>query len=212
MEKIGLKRSSVGGNYLKKIGLTGGIATGKSTSVRMLLKKGFKIIDSDKIVGSILDEDEEVLLYIKDEFGCKFVCDNKILKRDFGEYIFSHDSERIRYEDFIMPKILKCIDKEFKFYEESSEDICILDAPILIEKGIHLSMDYVILVWAKRDQQISRIMQRDNFNRESAIKRINAQMDIDIKKRFADFIIDNSKGEECLKDQINKLSLFLNNL
>lgn len=130
MEKIGLKRSSVGGNYLKKIGLTGGIATGKSTSVRMLLKKGFKIIDSDKIVGSILDEDEEVLLYIKDEFGCKFVCDNKILKRDFGEYIFSHDSERIRYEDFIMPKILKCIDKEFKFYEESSEDICILDAPI----------------------------------------------------------------------------------
>lgn len=197
---------------MKKIGLTGGIATGKSTSVRMLLKKGFKIIDSDKIVSRILNEDREVLLYIKDEFGCKFICDDKILRRDFGEYIFSHDSERAKYEDFVMPKILKCIDQEFKLYENSNENICILDAPILIEKDIHILMDYVILIWAKREQQISRIMKRDNMKRESAIKRIDAQMDIDIKKKFADFIVDNSRGKEFLEYQINRLSLFLNKL
>ncbi|BAK80764.1 dephospho-CoA kinase [Candidatus Arthromitus sp. SFB-rat-Yit] len=197
---------------MKKIGLTGGIATGKSTVVKMLIKKGFKIIDSDKIVSFILNNNKEVLLYIKEKFGSKFICDNKILRREFGEYIFSNDCDRLKYENFIMPKILKCIDEEFKFHEENNERICILDAPVLIEKNIHLFMDYVVLIWAKREQQISRIMHRDGLNKENAIRRINAQMDIDIKKRFADYIIDNSKEEELLEDQINNLCLFLNKL
>lgn len=197
---------------MKKIGLTGGIATGKSTVVKMLIKKGFKIIDSDKIVSFILNNNKEVLSYIKDEFGSKFICDDKILRREFGEYIFTNDCERLKYENFIMPKILKFIDAEFKFYEDNNERICILDAPVLIEKNIHLSMDYVVLIWAEREQQISRIMRRDGLDKENAIRRINAQMDINIKKRFADYIIDNSKEEELLEDQINNLCLFLNKL
>ena len=96
---------------MKKVGLTGGIASGKSTSVSILLENGFKVIDSDMIVKNILREDEEVIRYIEREFGNQFVYNNKILKREFGNYIFTYEDERIRYENFIMDKIFNKINE-----------------------------------------------------------------------------------------------------
>lgn len=197
---------------MKKIGLTGGIASGKSTAVKILIKYGFKIIDSDKIVKDILGHDREVFYYIRDNFGDEFICGNSILNKKFGEYIFTYGQERVKYEDFIMPKIFRRIYEEFSEHEKNGETICILDAPLLIEKGLHIDMDYIILVWIDREKQISRLMRRDNISREDSLKRINAQIDIDIKKQFANFIIDNSKDVESLERQIHSLGLFLRTL
>lgn len=197
---------------MKKIGLTGGIACGKSTSVEMLIENKFKVIDSDKIVRDILENDREISLYIEENFSPSFILNGKILRKEFGEYIFSHEKEKIKYEEFIMPKIFKKIDYEFSFYEKNGEKICILDAPLLIEKKLHEKMDYVILIWANKEVQLQRLMKRDNISKESAMLRINAQMDIDIKRRFADFVIDNSKGREYLKEQIIHLCSILETL
>lgn len=197
---------------MKKIGLTGGIACGKSTSVEMLIENKFKVIDSDKIVRDILENDREISLYIEENFSPSFILNGKILRKEFGEYIFSHEKEKIKYEEFIMPKIFKKIDDEFSFYEKNGEKICILDAPLLIEKNLHERMDYVILIWANKEVQLQRLMKRDNISKESAMLRINAQMDIDIKRKFADFIIDNSKGREYLKEQIIHLCSILETL
>lgn len=197
---------------MKKIGLTGGIACGKSTSVEMLIENKFKVIDSDKIVRDILENDREISLYIEENFSPSFILNGKILRKEFGEYIFSHEKEKIKYEEFIMPKIFKKIDDEFSFYEKNGEKICILDAPLLIEKNLHERMDYVILIWANKEVQLQRLMKRDNISKESAMLRINAQMDVDIKRRFADFIIDNSKGREYLKEQIIHLCSILETL
>ena len=197
---------------MKKIGLTGGIACGKSTSLEMIIENKFKVIDSDKIVRDILENDREIILYIENNFSSSFILNGNILRKEFGEYIFSHEKERIKYEEFIMPKIFKKINDEFSFYENNGEKICILDAPLLIEKNLYEGMDYVILIWVNRDIQLQRLMKRDNISRESAMLRINAQMDIDMKRKFADFIIDNSRGKKYLKDQINHLCSILETL
>lgn len=197
---------------MKKVGLTGGIASGKSTSTKIFIEKGFKVIDADKVVKDILDKDEEVLKYIKLEFGEEFILDNKILKREFGNYIFSHKLEREKYENFIMDKIFKKIDYEFEFHKINNEKICILDAPILIEKNLHLKMDYVILVWSRKEDQLIRLMSRDNMSREEALNRINSQMDIDLKKDFSDFILYNSGNQEYLREQIENVCSILKKL
>lgn len=197
---------------MKKVGLTGGIASGKSTSVSILLENGFKVIDSDMIVKHILSEDEEVIRYIEKEFGNQFVYNNKILKKEFGNYIFTYKDERIKYENFIMDKIFNKINEEFLFHEKNHEKLCILDAPLLIEKNLHKEMDYVVLIWVSVEEQLKRLMDRDKIDEENAIKRINSQMNIDFKKQFADFIVDNSKGKEYLRQQIHRLCVILKTL
>lgn len=197
---------------MKKVGLTGGIASGKSTSVSILLENGFKVIDSDTIVKNILSEDEEVIRYIEKEFGNQFVYNNKILKKEFGNYIFTYKDERIKYENFIMDKIFNKINEEFLFHEKNHEKLCILDAPLLIEKNLHKEMDYVVLIWVSVEEQLKRLMDRDKIDEENAIKRINSQMNIDFKKQFADFIVDNSKGKEYLRQQIHRLCVILKTL
>ena len=197
---------------MKKVGLTGGIASGKSTSVSILLENGFKVIDSDMIVKNILREDEEVIRYIEREFVNQFVYNNKILKREFGNYIFTYEDERIRYENFIMDKIFNKINEEFSFHEKNHEKLCILDAPLLIEKNLHKEMDYVVLIWVSAEEQLKRLIDRDKIDEENAIKRINSQIDIDFKKQFADFIVDNSKGKEYLRQQIHRLCVILKTL
>lgn len=197
---------------MKKVGLTGGIASGKSTSVSILLENGFKVIDSDMIVKNILREDEEVIRYIEMEFGNQFVYNNKILKREFGNYIFTYEDERIRYENFIMDKIFNKINEEFSIHEKNHEKLCILDAPLLIEKNLHKEMDYVVLIWVSAEEQLKRLIDRDKIDEENAIKRINSQIDIDFKKQFADFIVDNSKGKEYLRQQIHRLCVILKTL
>lgn len=197
---------------MKKVGLTGGIASGKSTSVSILLENGFKVIDSDMIVKNILSEDEEVIRYIEREFGSQFVYNNKILKKEFGNYIFTYEDERIKYENFIMDKIFNKINEEFSFHEKNHEKLCILDAPLLIEKNLHKEMDYVVLIWVSAEEQLKRLIDRDKIDEENAIKRINSQMNIDFKKQFADFIVDNSKGKEYLRQQIHRLCVILKTL
>lgn len=197
---------------LKKVGLTGGIASGKSTTIDMLIKRGFKIIDSDKIVKKILNEDIEVLEYIKSEFGDRFINNGKLLKREFGDYIFTYDYEKIKYENFIMNKIFYEINRQFLFHENNNEKLCILDAPLLIEKNLHKDMDYVVLVWVSENKQLERLLIRDDINEESAIKRIRSQMNIDLKKQFANFILDNSKNIEYLRGQVEMLCSILKNL
>ncbi len=197
---------------MKKIGLTGGIASGKSTAVNIFKEKGYKIIDSDLIVKDILDNNIEVKKYIIEEFGNDFFKDGILLKKKFSDYIFDNYNERKKYEDFIMPKIFEKIDEEFLFHERNGEKICILDAPLLIEKNLHKSMDFVVLIFLQKEIQLRRLIFRNNISEDSAMKIINAQMDVNEKKKFSDFIIDNSKSIEELREQIYKLCSLLNTL
>ena len=175
-----------------KVGLTGGIGSGKSTITTIFREAGFPIIDADIVAREVLDIYPEILTWVRKEFGDGFFdWQGKFLRRQFGNYIFKYQKERKKYEDKILPYIKKEIFKKFEAYSNTNE-IVILDAPTLIENNLQEQMDYVILVWVDRKTQIERLVKRDNLMQKDIITRINAQMPLEDKKAYADFIIDNS--------------------
>lgn len=176
-----------------KIGLTGGIGTGKSTVSKILSTEGFKIIDADVIAREVLEKNPKILDIIRTQFGSGFFdWRGEFRRKEFGNHIFRFPKQRIKYEGIIIPYIKEEIENQFKRYEKKGEKIVILDAPTLIENNLHLEMDYVILVVADNSVQIKRIIERDKLTKSDAVSRINSQMPVEQKKEFANIIIDNN--------------------
>ncbi len=176
-----------------KIGLTGGIGTGKSTVSKMIMAAGIKVLDADLVARNVLQVYPEILQKIRIEFGdAYFDWRGEFRRKEFGNHIFRFPQERIKYEEIIIPYIKKEIYEALKRYEENGEKIIVLDAPTLIENGLHKDMDYVILVYADTNTQIQRVKARDRLSNGDVNTRINSQMQLEEKKKFANIIIDNS--------------------
>ena len=194
-----------------KIGLTGGIGSGKSTVSKMLIDKGFKVIDADNIAKEVLVKYPEIIDKIKIEFGTGFFdWRGEFRRREFGNHIFRFPKQRKKYEDIIMPYIKKEIFNEIENYEKAGESIVILDAPTLIENDLHKFMDYIIVVWVDNNTQVIRLKNRDRLSREEAINRMNAQLSLDKKRDYAHIIIDNNGDLLKTKEQVDKVMSFLN--
>ncbi|HDK7168198.1 TPA: dephospho-CoA kinase [Clostridium botulinum] len=189
-----------------KVGLTGGIGAGKSTISEMIREKNVPVIDADKISRKVLNLYPEILTKVKEVFGKEFLDDNGELKRrEFGSYIFKNKNKRIEYEDIIMPYIIKETFERMEELKKNKEPICVLDAPTLIEQGLYKYMDVNILVWVDKNTQINRVVKRDGLNKSEVINRINSQMSMEEKKKFVNYIIDNSKDIENTKGELDKI-------
>ena len=166
-----------------KIGLTGGIGSGKSTVSKMLIENGFKLIDADVIAKNVLIKYPEIIDKIKIEFGTGFFdWRGEFRRREFGNHIFRFPKQRKKYEDIILPYINKEIFDALDDYEQAGEKIVIIDAPTLIENNLHTYMDYIIVVWVDNNTQIIRLKNRDRLSRDEAINRLNAQISLDKKR------------------------------
>ncbi|MCJ7691010.1 MAG: dephospho-CoA kinase, partial [Clostridiaceae bacterium] len=178
--------------------------SGKSTVTNMIRNKCFPIVDADIVAKEVFIIYPEVLSQIKEEFGCEFFSeDGKLMRKEFGNYIFKNEDRRKKLENIIMPFIIREIHLRIKKLEESNCKICFLDAATLIENNLHTIMHQTILVLVGREVQIRRVMQRDTLGIEEAMDRIRSQMSIDEKKKFADFIIDNEGSIENTKLQLD---------
>lgn len=176
-----------------KIGLTGGIGSGKSTVSNYLKEIGFRIIDADKISRDVLIKYPEILKNIKSEFGEEvFEEDGTINRKELGLKIFNNNEKKIALEKIIMPYIIKDIFDKFEEYYKLGEELAILDAPTLIENKLHNIMDYNILITVNKDVRIQRIKDRDNLDEEQIIKRIESQLSDEEKSKYVDVVIDNN--------------------
>lgn len=194
-----------------KIGLTGGIGSGKSTVSKMLIENGFKLIDADVIAKNVLIKYPEIIDKIKIEFGTGFFdWRGEFRRREFGNHIFRFPKQRKKYEDIILPYINKEIFDALDDYEQAGEKIVIIDAPTLIENNLHTYMDYIIVVWVDNNTQIIRLKNRDRLSRDEAINRLNAQLSLDKKRDYAHIIIDNNGDLLKTKEQVEKVIEFLN--
>ena len=197
-------------NYTKIIGLTGGIATGKSTVTKILKELGYVVIDADKIAREVVEPYKPAYLDIVKEFGKEILDENKqIDRKKLAEIIFKDVQKRRKLNQIVHPRVIQeMLNKIKQFCDENK--IIFLDIPLLIEeKSIlekqGLKFDEIWLVYADEENQLSRLIKRDKLDIESALNRISAQMPITEKLKIVDVVIDNNRGISELKDQIRKL-------
>ena len=165
------------------IGLTGGIACGKSTVINLLKKKNYNIIDTDLIVKDLWEK-EETINYLKKLFNLNEV--NKSIIRDI---VFNDENKRNMLNNYMHPIVKKIALSKIK------DGVNVMDVPLLFESGFDKECDYTICVYLDNLEAKRRLMERDNLSETEAIKRINSQMDIARKRKLSTFFVDNSKGE-----------------
>lgn len=196
-----------------KVGLTGGIGSGKSTISKMLILAGFPVIDADTIAKLTLDKYPEILQRVRVEFGEGFFdWRGEFRRKEFGNHIFRFPKQRKKYEDIIMPYIKREIFEALKEYEKKKTPLVILDAPTLIEQELDGEMDFVILVWVDSNTQVQRIRLRDKLARDEIINRVNAQYSLEKKKEACDILIDNNGSLENTSNQVNGIIAFLKDI
>ncbi|MBU5487177.1 dephospho-CoA kinase [Clostridium sp. MSJ-8] len=196
-----------------KIGLTGGIGSGKSVVSNILLASKIKVIDADIVSRQVLEIYPEILDKVRREFGeGYFDWRGEFRRKEFGNHIFRFPKLRIKYENIIIPYIKKEINEAFDRYEKNGEKVVVLDAPTLIENKMHEEMDYIILVYADTNTQIQRIKARDKISQVNAISRINSQMSLEEKKKYANIIIDNNGNIADTKVQVEDIVDFIKHI
>ena len=179
------------------IGLTGGIATGKSTVVRQLKKAGFTIVDSDLIVANLWKNDRKLNEQVSKEFKIPLPID----RRKLAKQVFSDPRKLERLNEMIHPKVFSEIDEFIK--NNQHLDYIIIDMPLLFEVD-YQKTDLKVLVYATYDQQVERLVSRDKISKQEANLRIESQMPINQKLFMADYVIYNNDILDKLSKETSK--------
>lgn len=186
------------------IGITGSIATGKSTVTKYLSEKGYKIIDSDKIVHKLLST-SSVLSEISLAFGRDLIVDGVLVRKLLAKMIFDDEEKRKLLNSIIHPRVISEIKEETNNYKGVKDNLIFVDIPLLYEEKLEYLVDKIIVVYAPKNIQLERLMARDGIDLDYANKKINASMDIELKKEKADYIIDNSKDVDSTYKQVDEV-------
>lgn len=183
----------------KIIGLTGSIATGKTTASNYLNKLGYFVIDSDQIVKDLWQSNHQMIKKVVHTFDLDY---KKDVVRQLRSFIFKDQQQLQQLNQIIHPYVFEVIQQQLM--KNKDKDIIFIDMPLLFEVGYDRSCDETWLIYVTKDIQLKRLMKRDGMSKEAACDRINQQMDIDQKKELADVVFDNTKDKHYLYKQILK--------
>ena len=178
------------------IGLTGGIASGKSTVSAELRKQGVPIFDADQNARDAVAKGSKGLAMVAAAFGSEYLTEEGELNRPKVSELVFHDKAALKALESILHKIVCENAEQFLQQQRQLGTIAVLDVPLLIETGWHKQVDKVWLVAVSRRQQIERAMLRSGMTEAEVEARIDAQMSLEEKKRFADVVLDNSGSLE----------------
>ena len=190
-----------------RVGLTGGIASGKSTVCDMLREKGCQIIDADKVAHELIRRGRCCYDPVVKKFGCD-VLDSagEIDRKKLGAVVFEDKTKLEILNSILHPEVKRSILSNLTEFEKANPNPrFIVEASMLIESGFHKSFQRLILVTCAPEQQIERLTARNGLSSEQARQRIALQMSISEKVRFADHVIDNSGTLEETEMQVNQL-------
>jgi len=193
------------------IGLTGGIASGKSTVSAELRRLGLPIFDADAEAKLAVAKGSEGLAQVIEALGSEYLTDEGELNRaKVAERVF-HDKEALKTIEAIIHKIVWARAEQFMQENRSAErQLAVLDVPLLIECGWHKNVDSVWLVSVSRQQQVERAMLRSGMTADEVNARIEAQMSLAEKKKYADVVLDNSGSQaETMQAVRSQLKLLL---
>lgn len=190
-----------------RVGLTGGIASGKSTVAKFLQEMGLAVINLDQISREIVAEGTPGYREVLAAFG-QTILDletKEIDRKVLGQIVFSDAEERKRLEAITHPLIRATMEEKIQDLESAGKKVVVVEVPLLIETEMMDQFDQVWLVFVDKDIQLERLKSRDALGQEGAMARLNAQMPLKEKKTYADRIIHNTGKVEDLKEQLDEL-------
>ncbi|WP_214802076.1 MULTISPECIES: dephospho-CoA kinase [unclassified Exiguobacterium] len=186
-----------------RIGLTGGIATGKSTVATYLQTNGIPVIDADLIAREVMEPDGTAYQDVKAAFPEAFE-EGILIRAKLGEIIF-HDSEKRNLLNELMhPKIRQQMLARADELEQQEESLVVFDIPLLLEGDWKQLVDQVVVVYCNASLQLDRLMKRNQMSREEAQSRVQSQLDIEQKRLLADYVLVNEGTVEALYRQIDQ--------
>ncbi|MCO4792744.1 MAG: dephospho-CoA kinase [Bacteriovoracaceae bacterium] len=206
MKRINLKdkyitkdgSSRMHGLSVPLIGLTGGIASGKSSVAKLLEDSGVLVIGADKLI-KIIYQNKEIIDYIKDNYP-KVITDGVIDFKSLRELAFNDIDIRTNLETILYSKLPETFLNVYK--DNGSPDLVVYDVPLLFEKGLDDKVDLKVCVYIPKETQLKRLMDRDGVSEEQAEAALSNQMDIEEKKNKSDYIIDNQSNKNELKEKV----------
>lgn len=184
------------------LGLTGGIATGKSTADSVFKSHGFPVIDADQIAREVVEPDTPGLAALVQEFGREILqTDGSLNRAKLGQLIFESEKRREKLNQRLDPFIRDRIKKEILRNKKESP-LVVVDIPLLYEAHYENEMDAVAVVYLPETKQIERLMRRNRLSEKEAKQRVYSQWSIEDKKQRADIIFDNSQSKKFLEQEI----------
>lgn len=193
-----------------KVGLTGGIACGKSFALKEFQKLGVHGIDSDRIGHEMISPEGPAFAAVVEEFGDSILDESgEIDRRKLGSVVFRNESARLRLNELVHPFIFEREDQVFASLGSALSNfrptIVMTDAALMVETGSYRRYDFVVVIFCSPEIQMRRLFTRDAISREEASLRIKSQMPILEKVRFADYLIDNSGKMSNTLEQIRQV-------
>ena len=186
----------------KIIGITGGIASGKSTVTNFLRQKGFEVVDADALVHQLQKPGGRLFQILVEHFGEKVLLEDGKLNRPLlASLIFSNSEER-EWSKETQGQIIREELGSLRDKFAQTDDVFFMDIPLLFEQDYASWFDETWLVYVRRDTQLDRLMNRDQLSKESAETRLASQWPLEEKKKFATYILDNNGSREQLLSQV----------
>lgn len=190
-----------------RVGLTGGIATGKSTVCHWLAEHGFRVIDADRVAHDLIRKGQPCFDPVVAAFGTPILdASGEIDRNKLGEVVFQDPARLRRLNALVHPEVIRQIleqlDRLEKFHPLSR---VVVDASLMIESGFHKQFKHLIVVSCGADQQVERLMQRNRLSRAQALQRIGLQWPLQAKLPLATVVIDNSGTLQQTRHQVDRL-------
>jgi dephospho-CoA kinase len=191
------------------IGLTGGIVSGKSTVARMFKDLGAKIVDADKLGHKVILPQETAWKRIIKIFGKDILQKDQTINREkLGKIVFANQNLLKKLNKITHPEIIKLIKKEISLAKNDSKEekkILIIDAALIYETKIDRLMDKIIVVYLDEEEQLKRLIKRNNLSEKEALQKIKSQIPLKEKIEIADYVIDNSNSLDKTKEQVETI-------
>jgi len=190
-----------------KVGLTGGIGSGKSTVSALFREQGAYIIDADTLAREALEPGRPAYHEAICVFGKRILgSDGRIERKALADIVFSDPEKRALLEGIIHPRVFEGESARYaEIGRDSPGSVVLFDAALLIETGAHSRMDKVVVVWCRPQTQLKRLVENSGLSQGEALVRIAAQMPLDEKKKYATHVIDNDEGLEKTARQVREV-------
>ncbi|MEQ6354541.1 dephospho-CoA kinase [Lysinibacillus sp. M3] len=188
------------------IGLTGSIASGKSTVVKMMTALGLPIVDADIVARDVVEPGTETLKLIVENFGQDILLEDGSLNRaKLGDIIFHEPVKRKMLNDIMHPAIRKEMLRQRDAYIEDGEKHVVMDIPLLFENKLQHFVERIIVVSVSEEVQLRRLMERNNLSKEDALARMHSQLPMSVKEKGAHAVIYNNEKLEQTEQQLKKI-------